>query len=237
MGEAKRRKKILGSNYGCPLGLSPSQRRLLIQNHFTRLFSQHQKSLGYDCCFDTPNSYDAPSFTRNTGVIKKVEECLSDATQHFLQTFPTHFDFSSLFVAILQDIPVCLTDFKSNTSPPVIAVPEARKKFRTLLLYHQIDLKHHQILISDVLEYLASTSSQNIVMTILRHEFIEAVDSLLATKQDWVLPYIEGDDFLQLNEEVIQNIINYAITGLLTLIATLEWETELQRLKSYLSAC
>ena len=231
MGESKRRKIALGSRYGRPRGLTTAQRRNLIQNNFTQLFSQYQKSLGYDCCISQPSSYDAPSFTNDVGAVEKVEGSLHDAVQHWQQTFREHFDFSFLFAAILNDLPVCLTNFHGETSPPVIAVPLARQKFRTLLLNHKINLKQHQLLISDVLAYLASTSSYDIVKTILRHEFIEAIDSLLATRQDWVLPYIKDDDEIELNDKVIKNLINYAIAGFLTLIATLEWEKELQILK------
>ncbi len=232
MGESKRRKIALGSNYGKPLGLTSAQRRNLIQDHFPQLFSQHQRALGYDCCFDRPRSYDTPSFRSTAGAVEKVEQSLDDATQHWQQTFNESFDFSFLFTAITNDLPVCLSDFQGSTSPTVIAVPLARQQFCTLLQRKAINLKTQQILLQDVLAHLASPSSFGIVKTILRHEFMEAVDSLIATKQDWVLPYLRADDSLDLNDEVIKNAINYALVGFLTLIATLHWSHELTLIKT-----
>ena len=231
MGESKRRKKALGSNYGCPLGLSKAQRKMLLHNNFRQLFSQYQKSLGYDCCFEQPSGYDAPSFTRTTGVIERVEESLNDAVRHWQQTFQPQLDFSFLFAAIVNDLPVCLTNLDGEVSPPVVAVPLARQKFRTLVLRQKINWKQHQLLIQDVLEYLALTSSQEMITTILRHEFREAIDSLIETKQDWIRPHLVAPDCIELDDEVIKNVMNYAITGFLTLIATLHWEEELQHLK------
>ena len=42
MGEAKRRKQRLGSNYGCPLGLGESQRRQLLSGLFCQIIFRIQ---------------------------------------------------------------------------------------------------------------------------------------------------------------------------------------------------
>ncbi len=47
MGEAKRRKQLLGSQYGQPLGLTATARRQLIQDHLESLLFQHYQACGY----------------------------------------------------------------------------------------------------------------------------------------------------------------------------------------------
>ncbi len=54
MGEAKRRKQLLGSQYGQPLGLTATARRQLIQDHLESLLFQHYQACGYTDWLDQP---------------------------------------------------------------------------------------------------------------------------------------------------------------------------------------
>lgn len=239
MGEAKRRKRLLGSNYGQPLGLSTTARQQLIDQHLESLLFQHYEACGYtdwlhqSCQPET--RFSPPTANQPTD----LSTFLDGLTHHWQNTFNGDFPRSALQIAvqsIIDNRPLFLTPFSHNeldsnrTMEPIITLPQARSYFHRLLSSGQILLPQHDNLLLDVLTVFAQDSSFSLLQRLLLTEFNDVIVYALQDRPAWISPYVHPDDWVDLTDDVLFQAGNCALLGILTLIITLPWEHQLKRI-------
>lgn len=236
MGEAKRRKQRLGSEYGQPLGLTALGRRALIQENLPQLLSHHYQVCGYADYSQFPLNPEIQASTENTNLL----DFIVNLAQHWRQTFNADYPRSAVAQAmksIIEDTPIFLTDtseqsvFSKEIMTPFIPLPSARDYFRDLFDKKPISLSQHYILLQDVLAVLATESFFDLLQQLLKSEVTDVLNHAFEEQPDWLLPYITSDGWIDLSDEVVFIAGNRAMLGLLTLLLTLPWEIELKKLQ------
>ncbi len=237
MGEAKRRKQKLGSEYGQPLGLNAEARRHLIQENFQQLLSAHNQTCGYPDCFTSPTHPQFRPPANPNSNQPDLQFILEDLVRHWQNTFNHHYPRSALqsaVASILSDKPIMFTGKDSlvghRIMTPIIPLPSARKYFRGLVASSKIQLSQHYILLRDVLTVLATESARPLLQQLLLSEFNDAIKDAISERAPWLTPHLHPDGWLDLTEEVGFQGANRALAGLLTLLVTLPWEIQLKTL-------
>ena len=237
MGEAKRRKQKLGSEYGQPLGLSAEARRHLIQENLQQLLSAHNQTCGYPDCFTSPTHPQFRPPANPNSNQSDLQEILDDLVRHWQNTFNHHYPRSSLqsaVASVLSDRSIMLTGKNSvvgrRIMTPIIPLSSARKYFRGLVASSKIQLPQHYILLRDVLTVLATESARPLLQQLLLNEFNDAINDAISEGAPWLTPHLQPDGWLDLTEEVWFIGANRALSGLLTLLVTLPWEIQLKTL-------
>ena len=236
MGEAKRRKQKLKSEYGQPLGLTKEARRDFIKNNLEPLLESHCQDIGYTDWLDQVCSPEVRS-SESSNRESNFDQMLDTLVQHWQDTFNSEFPRSALGQAvksIKDDKPVVLTAFSSNLfdhsrqMEPVVPLPLAREYFRRLLNEGQINLSTHYILLNDVLSVLADKKANSSVKQLLLTEFNDVISDATSEQLPWIVDNTTEDGWVNLTEEVVFQGGNRALLGLLTLLITLPWEMKLR---------
>lgn len=230
VGEAKRRKQRLGSRYGKPLGLSSAERVNLIEQNIERWISEHFDNCQYDNYLLEPYSIQ----TRVIGDTKfDLESVLEEVIEHFVVTFSqTYSDVAieMLISGILKDRPILfegISNRQGQTMEPIIALPLARKYFQEKVHQRKIELSTHQILVKEVLLVLGQESQRGLVKQLLRGEFNEVIDSAQEEQKLWLTKNLNADGWINVNKELLFQAVNTAMAGILTMVATLPWQIQL----------
>ena len=84
MGEAKRRKQLLGSGYGKPLGLSSAKRIELIDSDIAQWISQHLDKCEYYNYLEKPFALQTRA---NSLSESNLEQVIENVAKHFSVTF------------------------------------------------------------------------------------------------------------------------------------------------------
>ncbi len=241
MGEAKRRKQKLGSEYGQPLGLNALKRRILIEENLPELLSAHYQACGYP---DFAKSPHHPEFGTASETNSSFD-FMPSLIRHWQETFNSQYPRSGLeqgIKAILDSKPIFLTDLSearlslSEATSPIIPFPQARDYFRSLFKRRHLSLSQHCILVSDVLGILATEKFSNLLEQLITSEVRDVLNYAFDDLEDWLLPYIMEDGLINLTSEVRFIAGNRAIMGLITLVLTWPWEIELKKLQ-VVSSC
>ena len=228
MGESKRRKQILGGMYGKPLGLSRAERISLIEENITQLISEHFYNCGYD---NYLKNLTTPQIRNNQQDFRQV---IKNAREHFAQTFNSIYPETAiklLVKAVLEDRPLLLEGTslqRGQSAEPKIALPLARKYFRRQVESRKIELSTHHVLVKEALTVLGRETLSPLLEQLLWGEFNEVIVSAKEEGSAWLMRNINTDGWINLNEEVVFQSVNQAITGILTMVVTLSWSMQLK---------
>ena len=180
MGEAKRRKQLLGSKYGKPLGLSSAERVNLIDQNIERWICQHFDNCQYHNYLLEPNSFET-RITEDTEF--DLKSTLEEVIEHFVVTFSQTYSSVSiemLIGGIVKDRPIMfegISNVRGQTMEPIIALPLARKYFQEKVKQRKIQLSTHQILVKEALMVLGQKNQRGLLKQLLWGEFNEVIDS------------------------------------------------------------
>lgn len=240
MGEAKRRKQLLGSRYGKPLNLSAVERRELIQTHLEFLLLEHYQACGYTEDFNTPNNPQFRYSSSSNNDPEGLSSMLDELVQHWQKTFNSEFIPSAL-AQIVKSIQQNRGLFLHGTNldqlapreqmEPIIALPQARSYFLKLLAKRQVSFPLHYDLVIDVLTVLSTPSAETLLKRLILHEFNDFMDYAQSQRPDWIANSLTDDGWIDLNQDVMFQAANSTFVGLLTLIVTLPWENQLSMIE------
>lgn len=230
MGEAKRRKQLLGSRYGKPLGLSSAERINLIERNMARWIAEHFENCDYYNYLEKPFS----SQIRNTGCFpSNLEEVVEDVTEHWQSTFDREYPNQAiklLISAILKDRPIVFEGVglkPRQKLEPIITLPSARKYLQKQVKTQKIPLSTHYILVKEALIVLGKKTQAPLLKQLLWGELNEVILSAQEERPSWLTKNTDTDGWLDLSEEVVFQSINRAMAGILTILATLPWSMQL----------
>lgn len=236
MGESRRRKQLLGSKYGKPLGLSHVERINLIEQNMTQWISEHFDNCEYDNYLENPSNIQI----RNNSGIKQQDfgEVIRDARKHFAETFNYAYPDTSIKLmvkAILKNRPILFEGIslkQKQKVEPKITLPLARECFRKQVESREIELSVHHILVKDALIVLSREASSSLLEQLLKEEINEVIVSAQEEKSLWLTRNRNRDGWINLNEEVVFQSVNQAMAGILTIVATLPWSMQLKNKSS-----
>ncbi|NJK58716.1 MAG: hypothetical protein HC939_23430 [Pleurocapsa sp. SU_5_0] len=234
MGEAKRRKQLLGSRYGKPLGLSSAKRIKLIDQNIGQWISEHFDNCEYHNYLEEP----LPSQTRSkSGDSSNLEEVLEEVVEHFSKTFNQEYPEESiklLIRAILKDQPIVLEGLswrQRRRVEPTIALPLARKYLQRQVEAQKIQLPTHYRLVKEALTVLGNKSKTPLLKQLLWGELNEVFVSAQESEEFWLIKNINSDGWIDLDEEIVFQSVNRAMAGILTMVATVPWSMHLDFVK------
>lgn len=232
MGESKRRKQILGKMYGKPLALSRAERISLIEENMAQWISEHFDNCEYDNYLENPIT---PQIRNDSGDSQQdLKQVIKNAREHFAQAFDDTYPETAiklLVTAILEDRPLLLEGISSKWGQkvePKIALPLARKYFQRQVESRKIELSTHHVLVKEALTVLGRETLSALLEQLLWGEFNEVITSAKEEKSAWLMKNINTDGWINLNEEVVFQSVNQAITGILTMVVTLPWSMQLR---------
>lgn len=231
MGEAKRRKQLLGSCYGKPLGLSSAERIELIDSDIAQWISQHLSKCEYYNYLEKPFALQTRA---NSLSESNLEQVIENVAEHFSVTFGRTYalaSIESLVRAILKDRPIVFEGVslkQGRIMEPTVALPEARKYFQQQVEAGKIELSIHQILIKEALIVLVSKTKASLLKQLLWGEFNEVVNSAQQEQASWLMKNVNADGWIDLSDELLFQSVNRVIVGILTIVATLPWSMHLE---------
>lgn len=230
MGEAKRRKQLLGSSYGKLLGLSSAERVNLIDQNIERWIGEHFDNCEYHNYLEEPY---APQTRSKSGDTSNLEEVVENVVEHFRNTFNREYPNESiklLIWAILKDQPIVFEGLswrQRRRIEPKMTLPLARKYLQRQVEAQKIQLPTHYRLVKEALTVLGDKSKASLLKQLLWGELNEVFVSAQESEEFWLTNNLNADGWIDVDEELLFQAVNTAMAGILTMIATLPWQVQL----------
>ena len=234
MGEARRKKQLLGSSYGKPLGLSAVERRNLIERNIVRWIGEHLDNCEYYNYLENPLFFQTRA---NIASGSSLEQVMENVREHFCHIFDRTYPdaaIESLIIAVLKERPIAFEGIsfkRGQRMVPIIALPQARKYFQQQVEARKIELPTHYVLVKEALTVLSTPTKATLLKQLLRGEFNYVVLSAQDEQASWLVKNINPDGWIDVDDELLFQSVNRAIVGILTLIATLPWSMQIGLIK------